>query len=144
MQRRRVHAVTSNLGVAVSHTLLATIDESNGVNAHGMRISFICEPENASANAWGTWALYCLPDEASALPVQNIAVLETEISNAFMWAVGTWAASNETPYCSPAIDLGTSRNCQNGARLVLIINPEGVSAGLVRISSVMSYFTKSL
>ena len=141
MQRRRVHAVTSAIGIG-SHDNIGIIDETNGVNAHGLRASFIVEPQDGDANATGNWVLYCIPDEASAVPVSTTAVLELEASNAFIWALGTWAATNQTPYCKD-IDIGTSRTCQNGARLVLRVNVDGISAGLARIRSTLTYFTTS-
>jgi len=143
VKRRRVHALTSTGAVATNMQLIGTIDESNGVNVHGVRVSFIIEPENADANANGHYALWCMPDEISAVPVPSSALLELEGSNAFLWAVGTFAASNQTP-TTINLDLGTSRNCQQGARIVLVVNREGVSAGNVRIRAVMTFFTTSL
>ena len=122
---------------------MATIDETNGANVHGVIADFIIEPENADANANGVWAIFCMPDELSTIPVPTIALMEAEGSNAFVWATGVWAASNQTPFCKE-IKLGTSRNCQNGARIVLKIYHEGVSAGLVRNLLSLVYFTKSL
>ncbi len=144
MQRRRVHAVSEAAGVGVTHSNVYTIDESNGVNVHGLRLSFVCEPESADANANGNWVLWCIPDEVSAVPVLTTAGLETEGSNAFIWALGTWAASNQTPFCLPETNLGTSRNCQNGARVILEVGRQGVSAGNVRVRSIVTCFTKSL
>ena len=142
MQRRRVHASTATIAVA-NHTTIATIDESNGVNAHGLRVSFIVEPQDADANGNGNWVLYCLPDEVSAQPTSTTAVLELEGANAFIWALGTWAASNQTPYCKD-IEIGTSRNCQQGARLLFVVFQEGISAGLSRVRTIMTFHTKSL
>jgi len=143
MQRRRVHALTVNPGAGGVMVLVGTIDETNGVNAHGLRASFIVEPENADANANGNWVLYCIPDEASAVPASSTGSLELEASNAFIWALGTFAASNQTPYCKD-IEIKTSRNCQNGARLALVVNLDGVSAGNARIRGLLTYFTNSL
>ncbi len=143
MQRRRVHSLSDTNTVTNDHILIATIDESNGVNAHGLRASFITEPEVADANANGNWAIWCIPDEASLVPNTNTSALEAEDSNAFMWATGVYASSNQTPsHCD--IELGTSRNCQRGARIVLVVTRGGVTTGSVRIRSVMTYFTKSL
>ena len=142
MQRRRVHTGTDQIAVS-QFTIVATIDESNGVNAHGFRASFIVEPEVADANANGNWVLYCLPDETSAQPGSTTAVLELEGSNAFIWALGTWAASNQTPYCKD-IEIGTSRNCQQGARLLLVVQQEGITSGQSRVRSLMTFHTKSL
>ena len=144
MQRTRIHTESTSAGVGVSTSVTYTIDETNGVNVHGMRLGFIAEPINADANAHGMWVLWCLPDEISAVPSVTANVLELEGSNAFIWAMGNWSASNETPFTLPEVNLGTSRNCQNGARLVLVIGREGVTAGNVRIQAWMRCFTKSL
>jgi len=144
MQRKRVHSVISTPSVGVTHSITGTIDETNGANVHGLVIDFICEPENSDANANGTWALWCNPDEASVVPTTTTGALELETSNAFLWASGVWAASNQTPFCFGGKFMKTSRNCQNGARITLSINLEGVSAGNVRVRSLLQYFTKSL
>ncbi len=144
MQRRRFHAISDAVGVGTATILTAAIDESNGVNIHGLRLGFICEPETGDANANGMWALWCLPDEVTGAPSTVTATMELEGSNAFLWACGVWAASNQTPYCLPETALGTSRNCQQGARLVLTVHKEGVSAGNVRVRSFMTFHTKSL
>ena len=144
MQRKRVHAATGTGGTGTQFNLTGTIDETNGVNAHGLICDFTVEPENADANANGTWVLWCIPDEASAIPTASYGALELEASNAFLWALGNWVASNETPYNSGPIKMGTSRNCQNGARLVLSIHANGVTAGILRVGRTLTYFTKSL
>jgi len=143
MQRRRVHFITAAAGVGVVHLLTGTIDETNGANVHGLRTGFIVEPENADANANGTWALWCLPRETTAVPTTTVAALEAEGDNTVMWACGVFGATNQTP---AVIDIApmTSRNCPNGTRLTLAVNPEGISAGNVRVRQYMTYFTKSL
>ncbi len=145
MERKRIHMNTSlKTGTGSTVDLIATIDESNGVNAHNLHLNFVCEPDTAGANATGTWVLYCIPDETSGVPTSGIAELEAEGSNAFIWACGLWAASNETPFCSGDVTFGTTRNCQNGARLVLAIDVEGITAGGTRINKMITYNTKSL
>ena len=145
MERKRVHAATTvKTGTGSTVDLVATIDESNGVNAHNLHLCFVCEPQDAAANATGTWVLWCIPDESSAIPTGGIGELEAEGANAFLWACGLWAASNETPYTSGDIYLKTTRNCQNGARLVLALDVEGISAGATRINRMLTYNTKSL
>jgi len=143
MQRRRVHFITAAAGVGVVHLITALVDESNGLNVHGLRASFIVEPENADANANGSWALWCLPRETTAVPTTTVAALEVEGDNNVMWACGVWAATNQTP---AIIDIApaTSRNCPQGTRIVLAVNPEGISAGNVRVRQCITYFGKSL
>ena len=143
MQRRRVHAITSSIGTTGPLNLQADVDETNGANLHGLRCSMAIEPENAGANANGLWVLWCLPDAQSPIPNANFGSMETEAGNAFVWALGTWIASNETPW-QHDIEIRTSRNCQNGARIVLTIEIAGVSAGNVRYNRILTYFTKSL
>ncbi len=145
MQRKRVHAVSSLLaGAGVAGILVGTIDESNGVNAHNVHLSFTCEPDSTDANGAGQWALWCLPDETSSAPATSVAGLEAEGSNAFLWASGLWVASNQTPFHSGDITFKSSRNCQNGARLVFTVHVEGLTAGSTRVVQLMTYNTKSL
>ncbi len=144
MQRARVHAKSDASGVGTTHQNIYTIDETNGVNVHGLRLQFAVEPIDSTANANLVWALWCLPDAITAVPIPSIALMELEGSNAFIWATGVCVASNEFPYTSPSIDIMTSRNCQRDARIVFAIKREGVSAGDVRILSIMRCFTKSL
>jgi len=144
MQRKRVHAVSNLPVVGGASILVATIDESNGVNAHNVHLSICCEPDSTDANGHGQWALWCLPDETSGPPTTTIGALEAEGSNAFLWAAGLWMASNQTPYNSGDITFKSSRNCQNGARLVLTVQVEGLTAGAVRVIQLLTYNTKSL
>ncbi len=146
MERKRVHFNTVlAAGAPVTTTnLVATIDESNGVNVYNIHIEFGCEPDSTDANGHGTWVLWCLPDEASNIPSSTISALEAEQSNAFLWAAGLWFASNQTPFNSYDIPIRTTRNCQNGARLVLSVVVEGLTAGSTRVTKKITYNTASL
>lgn len=145
MQRRRVHALELGLiPLNTTSTLIGTIDETNGVNLHGLRIEANLLPVTASsAQSQGTWVCWCMPDESSPIPDPDIAPLEAEASNAFMWGMGTWACSNITPAVI-CFNPSTSRNCQNGARIAMIIR-NNVSTGVApSVIQTMTYFTKSL
>ena len=141
--RKRIHSATDTDAVGAAFELTGTIDEANMVNVHGMRISFSLEPQDADANANGTWVLSCLPRQTTASPGISPAALELEADNPVIWGCGTWAASNQTPFNFNE-QFGTSRNCQAGTRLNLKILMSGVSAGLVRTIAVMCYFTKAM
>ena len=143
MERKRVHAISALAGLG-NYQLIAAIDESNGVNAHNVHLEFTVEPDSTDANAAGQWVLWCLPDEISAIPATSIASLEAETSNAFYWAGGLWSASNQTPYHSGDITFKSTRNCQNGARLVFVVRTEGLTAGSTRVVQLLTYNTKSL
>ncbi len=144
MERKRVHYKTETKAAGQNSALTYTIDESNGVNAHNVHVNFICEPQDADANAHGSWVLWCLPDAVSSLPSGIIAVLEVEGSNQFLWASGLWSASNQTPFTLGDTSFRTTRNCANGSRLILQVTMEGVSAGVVRIDTMLTANTKSL
>ena len=142
-QRRRVHAADQTGGAGTQLDVVGTVDEGPAVNIHGFRASFTTEPENADANANGTWTVWCLPRQSTAVPGSSIGSLETEADNPVLWAVGMWASSNQTP-SEKDIELRTSRNCQAGTRIVLRIRREGVSAGNVDINAVMTWFQTTL
>jgi len=145
MQRKRIHANTDLVaGVGATPGLIGVIDESNGVNAHNINFCFTAEPDSTDANAQGTWVLLCIPDELSGLLNPTFVNFEAEGANAFIWACGLWSASNQTPYTSGNINIKTSRNCQNGARLVLRIGVTGITAGSTRVNTMLTYNTKSL
>ena len=143
-ERRRVHALSNTSGAGTTHTNVATVDETNAVNIHGVRISFVCEPEIMDANATGVWALWCLPRVTTAVPATTIANLEAEGDNPVLWMCGVWGGSNQTIYNLPITNPKTSRNCEAGTRVVLAVERGGVSSGNVRIKSIITYFTKSL
>ncbi len=143
VERRRVHTTSNAQGAGTQTSLIATVDESNAVNVHGLRISMGAEPENADANGNGHWTLWCLPRQTTAVPSSAEGALETEGDNPVMWATGVWFASNQTPW-NHELSPKTSRNCPAGTRIVLQFSRDGVSAGNVQFRIVMTYFTRGL
>ncbi len=145
MQRRRVHAV--ELGALVLNgvfTIEAVIDESNGVNFHGLRCSVsVLNTGSEPSASHGTWVVFCLPDETSDIPNVDTSGLEAEGSNAFIWGVGTWGCSVGTP-CQIEFNPATSRNCQNGARVVFRMRNNVTTGTNPSVQGTMTYFTKSL
>ena len=139
-----MHTVSDTSAAGTTVSLLYTIDESNGVNAHNVHVNFIVEPQDADANAHGAWVLWCIPDGASNQPPANLTSLEGELANQFIWAAGVWAASNQTPFVLGDTTFGTTRNCANGARLILAVSIDGLTAGLARVASMLTCNTKSL
>jgi len=143
IQRKRIHSNTSQLAALGVNNLVYTINESNGVNVHGMRLSAGWEPQDADANAHIIWSLICMPDEVAPIPNLTQGLLELEGSNAFIWACGVKFMSNQTP-ANLDLVINTSRNCQNGARIVFQHFIEGLTAGQLRCVKLMQCFTKSL
>ena len=143
LERKRIHSNTSLLAASGIDNLIYVTDESNGVNVHGMRLSAGFEPDSTDANGHLIWALLCIPDEASAIPNIVQSALEAELSNAFIWAAGVLFFSNQTS-ANMEVVLKSTRNCQNGARIVFQHFIEGLTAGSVRGVKIMQCFTKSL
>ena len=144
MERKRVHTAAGSPAAGGASILVANVDESNGVNIHNIHLQVNVEPEVQDANGQGQWVLWCLPDKTSGAPSTTLGALEAEGSNAFYVAGGLWSASNQTPYCSGDITFKTTRNCQNGARLVLTTHVEGLTSGLASVVMLLTYNTKSL
>jgi len=145
MQRRRVHA--QELGAMPLDTFFTQtfeIDETNGVNVHGLRwcVSVMTTGAVPSVSQ-GTWVCFCIPDETSAIPGTDIGNLEGEGANAFIWGVGMWSASVGTP-AMIEFNPGTSRNCQNGARIVMRLRTNILVGTSPTVAAVVTYFTKSL
>jgi len=145
MQRRRVHSAEQGAIVLNgTFTQVFTVDETNGVNIHGLRWSIgLMTTGVLPAGSIGNWVVWCLPDEFSTIPAVDTADLEGEQSNAFMWGSGVWtncAGQTTKIEFNPAI----SRNCQNGARIVLVIRNNGTIGTAPSVQSIVTYFTKSL
>jgi len=109
---------------------------------HGYRAMIALEPENADANCNGIVAVWVLPGGV----VQNSDLPGTyggfgdEKFAPYLWGMKPFAASNQTPWeweFAPQ----TSRNIQEGGRIVLHVHIQGVSAGLVRLNTVQTGFT---
>ncbi len=118
--------------------------DSDRVNVHGLRYCFSIEPEVQDANANGWWVVFCLPGEIildADLPT-TIGTIGNEKSNAYIWGIGCWTASNQAPFHLEFAPR-TSRNCQKGARIKAYIVKEGISSGAVRIIQTLTCFTTS-
>ena len=139
--KRRIEVATGTSGVA---NLFVDIDFDKGqaVNIHGLRVEFITEPEDADANANGSWALWVLPGGVitnSDLPT-SFGEFGNEDFAPYLWGMGVWASANQTP-SHTLFAPSSTRNMQSGGRLVLEIGVNGVSGGLVRQRTIITCFT---
>jgi len=122
-----------------------SFEKGQAVNIHGWRSEFIVEPENADANATGIWGVWVLPGgviQNTDLPA-SFGDFGDEKWAPYLWGIGVWAATNQTPdkvTFAPA----STRNMQEGGRVVLQISINGVSGGLVRQRTVLTCFTTPL
>jgi len=131
MQAKRITVLESNDGVSGNTIAALTVptDPREEVNFHNIWGSVAVEPQDAGANAQGTWILYHLPVNAIETNYTD-ANTNNEATNAFIIACGVWSASNEGPYNSGAIHPKTSRTLQAGDSLRLQSIVTGITAGL--------------
>ncbi len=131
MQAKRINVSESNDGVAGSTN--AVLDVPNvpreEINMHNIWGSVSVEPQDAAANAQGTWVMLIVR-AGDTTPVFTDSVINAELNNAVIIACGVWSASNETPYNSGPIHPQTSRTLQAGEFLVLNSTVTGITAGL--------------
>ncbi len=121
-------------------------DKGQVVNVHGFRMEIVLEPQNQDANANGCWAVYVLPGgvvQNADLPV-TLGEFGDEKFAPYLWGIGLWTASNQTPDTSIEFLPKTTRNVQAGGRIVVDLRVEGITGGLVRQSTLMTCFTTAV
>jgi len=136
-----MEVATGNPGISNNFIDMA-FDKGQAVNIHGLRCENIFEPEDADANANGMWAVWVLPGgvvQNTDLP-SSFGQYGDEDFAPYLWGMGPWAATNQTPahiVFAPA----STRNMQSGGRIVFELSISGVSAGLVRHRTTITCFT---
>ena len=130
MQAKRIDVNESNNGAGgnTAAALLVPTDPREEVNFHNIWGSVTVEPQDANANAQGTWALFLLRENAT-LPTLTDVVINGESNNAVLIACGVWSASNESPF-NITIHPETSRTLQAGDALAITSVVTGITAGL--------------
>ena len=131
MQAKRIVVGEGNDGAAGRTAAILSVptDPREEVNFHNIWIGVSVEPQNADANAQGTWVLQVVRDVASPIPVYTDTFLNTEDQNAFIIACGVWSASNQSPFNLVPVQIKTSRNLEAGGRLMLTSTVTGITAG---------------
>ncbi len=130
MQSKRIQVNEANqsAGAQISATLVVPTEPREEVNFHNIWASVSVEPQNAGANAQGTWFLVILRENQTQATLTD-TVVNGETHNSVIIACGVWSASNESPYNSGAIHPETSRTLQAGDNLRLISIVTGITAG---------------
>ena len=142
--KRRIEVATGTSGVGVNFIDM-NFDKGQAVNIHGLRVESVMEPENADANANGIWALWVLPGgviQNGDLPT-NFGSFGDEDFAPYLWGIGVWQASNQTPdriLFAPS----STRNMQAGGRIVFELHVSGISAGLLRYNEAITCFTTAI
>jgi len=136
-----MEVATGNPGVSLNY-IDVDFDKGQAVNIHGLIAQSALEPQDADANANGLWAVWVLPGgviQNADLP-QSFGDFGNEDFAPYLWGMGPWIASNQTPtniHFAPK----STRNMQAGGRVVFQILINGVSAGLVRHNTTVTCFT---
>ena len=139
--KRRVEVATGTTGVGTNFIDME-FTKGQAVNIHGLRVEAWWEPQDQEANANGIWALWVLPGGV----IQNGDLPSThgnfgnEDFAPYLWGIGTWQATNQTPghmMFAPS----STRNMQEGGRLVFEFLVNGISAGVLRHNDVITCFT---
>ena len=130
MQAKRIQVLEGNAGVGASATVLIPVptDPREEVNFHNIWGSVSVEPEGADVNCQGTWVLYILRANTTAVSATD-ANINNEIFNAVIIACGVFSASNQSPY-NTSIHPTTSRTLQAGDSLALVATITGITSGL--------------
>ena len=140
-ERRRTEA--SQNAIAVGATGNTTLVMDDTVNVHSVRVSVAIEPDTADANAHGMWALVSRAEAGGVLLDPTIANINAETATQSIWAIGSWAASNQTPYHFEVAPK-TSRNITRGGAVRLSINNQGLTAGNLIASTVLTCHVRQI
>ena len=140
-ERRRVQATQNSIAVGSSGDTIISFDDT--VNVHSLRVSCSIEPDAADANAHGIWALVSRVEQGGALLDPTIANINAESVTQTIWAIGTWAASNQTPY-NFELAPKTSRNISRGGDVFFRINNQGLTAGNLIASTTLTCFVRQI
>ncbi len=137
MQAKRIQTNHQDLGVAgqLDVELTAPVSPREEINYHNIWASFNTEPENADANAQGSYVLYVRKEGVGATTWSNTKINDEE-QNPQIIACGAWGSSNQTPE-TITIHPSTSRTLQAGDKLVLSVHIHGITAGVCSIQAVI-------
>ena len=140
-ERRRVQATQNAIAVGASGFTDITVDDT--VNMHAIRASVAIEPDAADANAHGTWVLESKVEQGGVFLDPTLANINLEQRTQSVIAIGSWACSNQTPYMFEVAPK-TSRNLSRGGVLRLSVNVQGLTAGNLIVTTVLTCFVRQM
>ena len=113
------------------------------INVHGLVVSMSVESEAMDANSNGYWIVYAFPGDAvltTAFPT-GFSELDDEDVHPYIWGIGCWMASNQTPWVHE-FRPKTSRNLMRRGRIVVQLFVNGTLPILSqnRMNSIISVF----
>ena len=139
---KRTFIDDTTLGVA--GTAEASYDvAADKVNCSNIWGQFTIEPEDADANSQGSWIMYSVNQQQSAI-IFTDARLNDDTLAQYIIAWGVWSATNQTAYTSPAIQIRTTRNLRKDGILALQVHQTGITAGNSSVRIALSCNTTTL
>jgi len=113
------------------------------MNAHGLRVEINIESEAQDANSNGHWAVYRFPGDVivSSQTLNTWATFDDENITQYLWGVGLWMASNQTPFHTTFAP-DTTRNLMKGGRIFVVVWVEGTLPILTanRVNILLNFF----
>ena len=141
-QTRHVEAGTGAV-TTLGRVSIGTAME-RAVNVHGLRVEVNIESEAMEANANGHWAVYAFPGNVitSIDQLEGWGDFNNEQVTQYLWGVGLWMASNQTPFHTVFKPM-TTRNLPKGGRVVSTVWVEGTLPVLTnnRVNILHQFFT---
>lgn len=120
---------TTNGTTSGSQVELFNYELTESMNVHGLRGDLCLGTPTAPAYIEIRWALLCQPDivGTSAVALSN-TVFNDDSVQALVWASGCALVDDNQIY-ERTIELGTSRNCEKGSRIILVARFESTLSG---------------
>ena len=130
MQAKRINTNVQSGGAATQLVteLINPATPREELNFHNIWLSACQEPVDADANAQGSWVLF-LRKAGQAIPIFSDAIIDSELHNNNIIALGVWCASNQTPW-HLSTQIKTSRNLGPLDALDFVVHVQGITAGL--------------
>jgi len=137
-QTKRLQAIDGTL-IAGSQSEFIINTAEDPCNIHGLIIDIWISGATATLPSFGQWALTMRPRLSTAGPGIATSTLNLEADNPIFWMLGTWmVAGIDKAHVGGAPR--TSRNCPRGGRLTIGIQSSALSAGVMRIHGVATWF----
>ncbi len=105
-------------------------------NYHNIWWGMAVEPQDADANANGSWILWQKSNTNDTDTIWSDTNINSDNFNMQIIACGVWTASNQSPF-NFSSQLKSSRNFVANQELVFTVRQEGISAGLSRVRTIL-------
>ena len=140
-QNRYIDSLSTAITTGASH--VSSLNFEDAVNAHGLRVLMSVESEAMEANSNGFWIVYALLGNIinqTDFP-NSFTDLDDEDIQGYIWGIGTWMASNQTPWIHTFAPK-TSRNLPRNSRIQcqIFVNGTVPVLSLNRVNSIISVF----